>query len=692
MLPSTLRLLIALIAGILMETYSVVPLSILYAVCAIALLWTILFVSTRIPIKPSMYLMPVHGCMIYALWICTGYFASALHDPRLRHDWIAYHLQPGDQWIGICRSSAVEKPASFQYLIEARYLIHPSGSIQKCSGKVLTYLHKAAYASLPRMGDMLLISRTPEKLSHHANPGTPDFANYLEHQHIYHQVFLDSTSWKWYRHVSHEQSLNFRTRLENLFNQLKTSFRNKLQFFLPDQHIRALAYALITGDRNDLNPDMIQAFRSTGTIHILAISGLHIGILFGVCMFILRLFRLSSLISLLVALVCTWMFVFFSGMAPSACRAAFMITLITLPRWILKRPVSSLDACICSAIVLLLIQPSWIMDVGFQLSYLAVAGILLYYSFFYQLLQLKNRFAKKLWGMLAVSLSAQILILPLSIYDFHQFPILFLITNLIAVPLSSILLILTCAFLIVPWHVLSFYIAKLILLTGLVLHHSLAWFHALKWNRIENVFISFPQMIGMFIFLITTMAFLMKRVRTYLWMMFMSFLGLWMSIDYALFQSIAQRKFIVYHIPHASLLEWVQGRKSVCWLSVNADLQTDFKDLAASKSFFHIRQQNIITDTTSGTHVFTWNRMQFIQLDGRKPQSLWIKEITRPCFMIITHNARPDSIQLKRISPRAIIVDGTNARPTITKWKNVCEQLNLHFHATSEDGAFVLNP
>jgi len=294
--------------------------------------------------------------------------------------------------------------------------------------------------------------------------------------------------------------------------------------------------------------------------------------------------------------------------------------------------------------------------------------------------------------MLAVSLSAQILILPLSIYNFHQFPILFLITNLIAVPLSSILLILTCAFLIVPWHVLSFYIAKLILLTGLVLHHSLAWFHALKWNRIENMFISFPQMIGMFIFLITTMAFLMKRVRTYLWMMFMSFLGLWMSIDYALFQSIAQRKFIVYHIPHASLLEWVQGRKSVCWLSVNPDLQTDFKDLSASKSFFHIRQQNIITDTTSGTHVFTWNRMQFIQLDGRKPQSLWIKEITRPCFMIITHNARPDSTQLKRISPRAIIVDGTNARPTITKWKNVCEQLNLHFHATSEDGAFVLNP
>lgn len=690
MFPSSLRLLVALIAGILCEMYGLVPLSAVYLICSIAVVWTFLFIWISVPARYSIYLTPVHGCMIWIMWICTGYFVSALQDPRLRENWIGNRLQPGDQWIGVCKSLE-EKSSTYPCVMEARYLIHASGKTETCTGKVLCYLRKAAYARLPQAGDMLLIRKTPTKLAHRTNPGMPDYAGYMEHQQIYHEVFLDSTEWKYLKPGKTGYFSAVATDLLRFFNYLKISCKHKLHDFLSDPDIRGFAYAMVTGDRGEMDPTIIQSYRNTGTIHILAISGLHIGVLFGACMFILSLCRIPTHMRVLIALLCAWLFVIFSGMAPSACRAALMISLILLPQWVLKRPVSSIDALVSSAILLLIIHPAWIMDIGFQLSYLAVAGILLYYPFLYRCLQTENRIVKKCWSMIAVSVAAQVLILPLSIYYFHQFPVLFFITNLIAVPLSGILLILTCVLLIIPWSSLLFYIAKLILITGYILQGSIQWFHAMKWSQVENLFISFSEMIWMFICLFGMMAFFMKRSRSALAIAMLGFLGFWINRDYVFLQSCTQQKFIVYHIPHVSLLEWVEGQKAFCWLSGNRHQQDDIRELSVSKSLFHIRRQDLATDSTSCTHVFTWNHLQFIQLDGRKQEFLFFREATFPCFIIVTHNAKPDSTWLQHVSPRAVIADGTNTFGTIAKWKNVCEHLNLHFHATSEKGAFVLN-
>ncbi|SFV31838.1 ComEC/Rec2 family competence protein [Thermoflavifilum thermophilum] len=690
MLPSSLRLLIALIAGILLEMYGLAPLSTIYLICSIAVVWAVIFTWISVPATYSICLTPIHGCMIWLMWVCAGYFVSAFHDSRLHQNWIGNCLRPSDQWIGICQSSE-EKSSTYQCVMEARYLIHASGKTETCTGKVLCYLRKAAYAKLPQAGDLLLIRKAPTQLAHRTNPGMPDYAGYREHQQIYHEVFLDSMEWKYLKPGKTGYFSAIATEWQRFFNYLKTSCKHKLHDFLFDPDIRGFAYAMVTGDRSEMDPAIIQSYRNTGTIHILAISGLHIGILFGTCMFILGLCRIPTRMRVLIALLCTWLFVIFSGMAPSACRAALMISLILLPQWLLKRPVSSIDALVCSAILLLMIHPAWIMDIGFQLSYLAVAGILLYYPFLHRCLQTENKIVKKCWSMIAVSVAAQVLILPLSIYYFHQFPVLFFITNLVAVPLSSILLILTCILLIMPWPSLSFYIAKLILTTGYILQGSIQWFHAMKWSRVENLFISFPEMIWMFLCLIGMMAFFMNRTKIALSMALLGFLGFWINRDCVFLQSFTQRKFIVYHIPQVSLLEWVEGQKAFSWLSGNRHQQDDIKELSVSNSLFHIQRQDLAIDSSSCTHVFIWNRTQFIQLDGRKQQSLFIKEATFPCFIIVTHNAKPDTTWLQHVSPRVVIADGTNTFGTIAKWKNVCEHLNLHFHATSEKGAFILN-
>ncbi|MBX5438363.1 MAG: ComEC/Rec2 family competence protein [Thermoflavifilum sp.] len=684
MMPSTARLLIALAAGILAEIYRLIPFTLAYLIFGVALGWSLFFAWARMPPKSSIRLMPLHGSMIWLMWMGVGYWVSALQDPRMDPHWIAYHFQPQDQWIGICRTAPEEKSAGYQFLVEVQDLLHGSGKIERCKGKILCYLRKTA-GPLPCPGDTLFFRKAPRRIPHRTNPGMPDFASYLEHQHMYYEIFLDSGTWKlWKRRTGFS--------LQDQLNRLKIACKNKLYDFLPDPDVRGFAYALITGDRSALDQTLIQQYRNTGTIHILAISGLHIGMLFGVWMFVLGLFRVPAQMSSCIALMGIWAFVLFSGMAASACRAAWMITLLILPRWILKRPVSSLDALIGSAILLLIIHPAWIMDIGFQLSYLAVAGILLYYPFIYQHLSFKNKIIKTCWGMVAASLSAQLLILPLSLYTFHQFPFLFLLTNLIAIPLSSILLVLTCVLLVSPWPLLSSGIATGILLVGRVLHESIAWFNALSWNRITNLFISFSEMIWMFIFLICILAFFMKQSKMHLWIALAAMLCLGVNRNMLFLRSASQQKFIVYHLPHVSLLQWIEGHSTVCWLSEHSGRNiSPINELSTSRVFFHIQRQKLIYDSTATTHLFTWHHLQFMLLDGRKHVHIRLPDFSFPYYLIVTHNAIPDSSLLKKIAPKAVVLDGTNAGYTIARWKNLCERLNLHLHSTSEQGAFVLN-
>jgi competence protein ComEC len=283
--------------------------------------------------------------------------------------------------------------------------------------------------------------------------------------------------------------------------------------WIPDKTICGIAEALLIGYKYDLDRSLVQAYSNTGVVHIIAISGLHLGMIYGLLLWLFRPFmplRWMRWIRPILILLVLWGFALLTGAAPSIMRAALSFSFLLLSQS-LGYQNNQLNALAASAFFLLLWNPWLIWDLGFQLSYAAVTGILLYAKTLMQWLLIKNPLLRAIWQLNALSLSAQVFTLPLVLYHFQQFPNLFLFCNLLIVPFSGLILYLEIA-LLIPIPYLQSFLGKMIQL-------GIGWMNDLveRTNRLpfavsEHLGISFLQTLVLLVFLFL----FCERVKTYL--------------------------------------------------------------------------------------------------------------------------------------------------------------------------------
>jgi competence protein ComEC len=295
--------------------------------------------------------------------------------------------------------------------------------------KVVIYLPKDSL-SLPLIaGDCLLVKASLKK------PELP----YLRKKSYSAVAFIRKNDWQ--RDSIPEskiqtiyfQSLNVQ---RNLFNHLR--------ILLPDPESFSVAAALMFGYKDELDKDLRQSFSNIGAGHILAVSGLHFNLIFGVIYFCLSFIGMSmkgKICKQFIQLPLIWGFAFITGFPPSVIRAACTLTLWGIGTAFFRKSFT-LNTVAVVAFFMLLFQPLYLFDVGFQLSFSAVVAIVIVNPVFVRLYSPVNKIISYVWELISVSFSAQIGVLPLSLYYFHQFPLLFLVTNLLIIPLSGILLIL----------------------------------------------------------------------------------------------------------------------------------------------------------------------------------------------------------------------------------------------------------
>ena len=232
--------------------------------------------------------------------------------------------------------------------------------------------------------------------------------------------------------------------------------RDRLLHRLSDGGLEGDAYAVVAamalGDKSALTKDLRETYSVTGASHVLALSGLHLGIIY-MLLSLLVLGRRRRMFSQLFLIVSIWGFVFLVGMSMSVVRAAIMISVYALLS-LGHRDKMSVNTLAFTAIVMLMVHPLSLFDVGFQLSFMAVFSILVWYPFFEGLIPqpflMSHRLVKWLWTMLAVSCAAQLGTAPLVAYYFGRFSTLFLITNLVVIPTATLILYLALLVLIVP--------------------------------------------------------------------------------------------------------------------------------------------------------------------------------------------------------------------------------------------------
>jgi len=311
--------------------------------------------------------------------------------------------------------------------------LHPKGNI-------LIYLSSDSIAEKLKPGDRLFVKITPKPTVNNGNPCEFNYKRYLAGHKIWHYAFLKADEI-----VSLTSSSG-----RSIGEYSLTAARKMVQSFssagLKGDNL-GLVTAMTIGEKEFLGREYLTSFSRAGVMHVMAVSGMHVGMISLFLSWILFFMkRKMAMARVVIILIVLWAFAFLTGLSPSVMRATLMFSFLQAGS-LLKRPGSSLNLLLASAFILMAARPSVLFEAGFQLSYIAVLFIIIFYEPLYRLVRVKNRIGDYIWQMIAVSLVAQAGTFPLVARLFNTFPLLFLVSNLVIIPLSFLIMIL--AFLLV---------------------------------------------------------------------------------------------------------------------------------------------------------------------------------------------------------------------------------------------------
>ncbi len=427
-----LRLLIPLTAGIITGFYCEPPLFPV-VVCATGSL--LLFILFRFLPNPVKYRRRwVGGSFLNLVCIALGILLCYTNDTRHQKNWIGHFDLTETSMLVTIGEPLTEKERSYKTSAKMEAVVS-GGKWKSVNGKLLLYLHKDSLSRNLSYGSRLLIKTNIRLIRNTDKTGGFDYQQYCAFQGIYHQAYLPTGSY-----------LLVHGSYGSLFTKTLYDTRSKILYVLK-KYVRGekeagVAEALLIGYRNDLDKDLVKAYSNTGVVHIIAISGLHLGMIYGLLIAVFSKVpknRLTHWLKPIAILLVLWGFSLLTGAAASILRSAVMFSFIVAGESIGRRT-NVYNTLAASAFCLLFYNPWFLWDAGFLLSYTAVLSIVVFMKPVYKWFYIKNKLLNSIWQLNAVTLSAQVLTLPIVLFYFHQFPNLFLFTNAVAVPLSGLIL------------------------------------------------------------------------------------------------------------------------------------------------------------------------------------------------------------------------------------------------------------
>lgn len=420
------------------------------------------------------------GALLSILFIFIGFGITHYHqaankqDPDLRNKKIS--------WLAEVVEGASRTARSVKTIVELKYISLNDKVVEGHNEKVLLYLKQDSASLQLKVGDCILANSRLQEIQGPLNPAQFNYKAFLANRNIYLQTYL-STNWE----VISSNNTIFR-----LSEELRSYFLEVFKAAGLQGEEYAVAAALSLGYKNELNPHIREQYSGSGAMHILAVSGLHIGIIYLLLKWLVRYLdkvKTLKIAKMLLMLAALWSYAILTGLSPSVQRAACMFSFIIIADTA-GRQNNIFNSIAASAIFLLVLQPNLLFEVGFQLSYLAVIGIILLHPKIYGLLHFKSSFLDKMWSLMVVSIAAQAATFPLTIYYFHQFPNLFLLTNLIVVPLSFWILS-TAILLLLVYSIFSsaWLIGDLLQLLVRVMNFTVEFFYDFPLSVIHGIYI-----------------------------------------------------------------------------------------------------------------------------------------------------------------------------------------------------------
>lgn len=681
-----IRLLIPLTAGILLAFYIDLPLQVITLITAIAIipLFIIRFLSTKGKYK----LRWLNGLLFNLLAFCTG--AALIYFQNIEHDknWIGHHLQDKQLIIVTLQEPLVKKANSYKALAKAEAVL-VNDQWKTVSGNLLVYFKKDSIPPALHYGSRLIIQKKPQPVTNSGNPGGFDYKRFCAFQNIHYQVYLQPKDYQ----VSDQLPTNtFAGRLINMRNNVLFILRK----YIPGEKETGVAEALLIGYRDDLDKDLVQSYSNTGVVHIIAISGLHLSMIYGLLVLLLNPFsklKWMHWTKPLVILLILWGFCLLAGAAASILRAAVMFSFIVIGES-LGRRTNIYNTLAASAFCLLLYNPYLFWDVGFQLSYTAVLSIVLFMKPIYKQLCFSNKLLNSIWQLNAVTLSAQVLTLPIILYYFHQFPNLFVFTNFIVVPLSGFILygeLLLLLFAKLPFlnvltgKIVSFLISQM---NGIIERTD-----RLPYAVTNNIQVSLWQTVILYLAICYLAWWLLQKKTTGL-LMGLTFIAVFFFLrSRNQFLQSQQHKLIVYNIPQHQSIDVLEGH-TYLFIGDTPLQQKGFLrsfHLQPSRILHGIHPGNSLPNTIITDHIIASDHVSVLIIDKDVP-IIRVKQRIPVDIIIISGNPTIYLTQLATVFDcKQYVFDSNNPLWKIQYWKKDADNLHLRHHTTSEQGAFEVD-
>lgn len=632
----------------------------------------------------------LYGLYLHLLLLPFGYHHFIGHHEARQQNHFSAYLSAGCQWVGVIyEAPSMGKKWKAPVRIEA---MRTSGSdgFQPANGNVILFLEPGALADSLRYGDRILFQAAVTPTEAPRNPEAFDYRRYLHYQNIHYQAFVKPDSIAIL--ASHkgwavwETAYNARSRLLDI-----------LQRYFPETAEYAVACALLVGYTDDLSDELRTAYAETGSMHALAVSGTHIGMLYVGLMFLVSRLKLRGKIGRAIEtgliLAAIWAFTLLTGATASVLRASVMFSVYLFGR-LLWREASAWNVLAASALLLLLYNPYLLFDVGFQLSYSAVAGMVFFYPRFYKMFPPMSRWLDEPLKVLLVGVSAQLGTLPLTLYYFHQFPVYFWLSGWVVVLVGAIFL--WGGALLVILDALSGELAQML---GFLLNYMLwgmnkaiFWIQQLPGAVMRNIWV--PDWFLPFIFLGLAFGGAALATRRGKWLMGLAgVLILWgVQQSVSVWQQQQQAQLVVYNVRNGRLVDFFDGEKLIV---LSDSLHEKQENYAAQSYRTACGAHRIIRLYPSDSlafedrHLFVqWPYVQF------HDQRLVFIDTLHPAPVVRTHfGIFSQSVRRVNISGpfEVAVFDATNARIQANRWRDACMRLGKPWYDIRQAGAWQLD-
>jgi competence protein ComEC len=691
------RILVFFIAGIFLGlNYSVGKVFLLALLSVLLFLFLVLVTASKKIVPFSLRWIPGVFIILISFIItltysglCFSYLKNdPLHDVRFEKQMLIADI--------ICPVTQKARTTKVIVKVIATFRDRKFSSISK---NMLVYLEKDSGTMKLDYGDRLLLYAAPKEPPEPLTPYSFNYKRFLGYRGIFIQSYVKSSGWKLIgknrQNPLIASALTIRNRLLEIFRRNGITGR---EF--------AVGGALLLGYTDEIDPGLMKDYSATGAMHILSVSGMHVGMIFLVLeklLMFLRKMKYGIPVKTVLIIVFVWFYALITGLSPCVLRAAAMLSLVAIGNSLVK-PVDIVNTLMASLLLLLFWKPLYLMDTGFQLSYMAIGGIILIYKPLSNIYNPGNWLANQIWGILAVSIAAQIATFPLSLYYFHQFPNYFMLTNIIVIPLSSLVIytgILLLFLESVPF--ISIVVAKAFIVFIWSLNTAIHFIEELPLSTFRGVFITIPQMILLYAVFASAGMLIFTKRKLWLAMVFLILIVFAGTSVISKIERLGRHRMVIYRFRESSAIEFIQQGRSILMgnrIFLLTDYSNDNLQNMRNVLAYHEKLKLLVNPLVENMKSFTddqfFRKGNFIQFYGKRI-AIINREIKgrferKICvdILLVTGNPRLKIADLlNAYSFNEIIIDGSTPQWKIQKWIAEAKQIKIRGYSVDQSGIII---